>query len=109
VCGQSSICKVTEIWQTYRKSVFSFYSVQVFNLTRENPHFIHITFILLFCETLQYIVGFQKQSYRFDFGPSVVRVLPLAAGRNEGGHYFRYFSTFLLGGTVVQNTSTSCV
>ena len=25
------------------------------------------------------------------FGPSGVRVLPLAAGINEGGHYFRYF------------------
>ena len=23
-------------------------------------------------------------------GPSVVRALPLAAGRNEGGHYFHY-------------------
>ena len=30
------------------------------------------------------------------FGPSGVRALPLAAGRNEGGHYFRYFSFFLL-------------
>ena len=27
----------------------------------------------------------------FSFGPSGVRVLPLAAGINEGGHYFRYF------------------
>ena len=25
------------------------------------------------------------------FGPSGVRALPLAAGINEGGHYFRYF------------------
>ena len=25
-----------------------------------------------------------------DFGPSGVRALPLAAGRNVGGHYFRY-------------------
>ena len=25
------------------------------------------------------------------FGPSGVRELPLAAGINEGGHYFRYF------------------
>jgi hypothetical protein len=25
-------------------------------------------------------------------GPSGVRALPLAAGINEGGHYFRYFS-----------------
>ena len=29
------------------------------------------------------------------FGPSGVRALPLAAGRNEGGHYFRYFSSLL--------------
>ena len=26
----------------------------------------------------------------FSFGPSGVRVLPLAAGINEGGHYSRY-------------------
>ena len=25
------------------------------------------------------------------FGPSGVRALPLAAGTNEGGHYFSYF------------------
>jgi hypothetical protein len=31
----------------------------------------------------------------FDFGPSGVRALPLAAGINVGGHYFRSFSTFL--------------
>ena len=40
------------------------------------------------------------------FGPSGVRALPLVAGRNEGGNYFRYFSTcflLLLGGTVIQN------
>ena len=29
-------------------------------------------------------------------GPSGVRALPLAAGINEGGHYFRYFFLFLL-------------
>jgi hypothetical protein len=35
-----------------------------------------------------------------------VRALPLAAGRNEGGHYFRYFSTLvvLVGTTIIQNT-----
>ena len=27
------------------------------------------------------------------FGPSGVRAVPLAAGTNKGGHYFRYFST----------------
>ena len=26
------------------------------------------------------------------FGPSGVHALPLAAGKNEGGHYFRYWS-----------------
>ena len=26
-----------------------------------------------------------------NFGPSGVGALPLAAGTNEGGHYFRYF------------------
>ena len=30
-----------------------------------------------------------------DFGPSRVRALPLAAGINVGGHYFRYYSTFV--------------
>jgi hypothetical protein len=29
-----------------------------------------------------------------NFGPSGVRALPLAAGINEGVHYFRYFSFF---------------
>ena len=29
-----------------------------------------------------------------NFGPSGVRVLPLAVGRNEGGHYFRYIFLF---------------
>ena len=35
----------------------------------------------------------------FPIGPSGVRALPFAAGRNEGGHYFRYI--FLLVGVVV--------
>ena len=29
-------------------------------------------------------------------GPSGVRALPLAAGINEGGHYFRYIILFLV-------------
>jgi hypothetical protein len=28
---------------------------------------------------------------RIKIGPSGMRALPLAAGINEGGHYFRYF------------------
>ena len=27
----------------------------------------------------------------WEIGPSEVRALPLAAGTNEGGHYFSYF------------------
>jgi hypothetical protein len=30
----------------------------------------------------------------FRIGPSGVRALPLAAGINEGGHYFAYYSSF---------------
>jgi hypothetical protein len=36
-------------------------------------------------------------------GPSGVRALPLAAGINEGGHYFRYFSVLLLLAPAIQN------
>jgi hypothetical protein len=39
----------------------------------------------------------------FSVGPSGGRALPLAAGINEGGHYFRYFSSSSFLGTVVQN------
>jgi hypothetical protein len=31
-----------------------------------------------------------------NFGPSGVHALPLAAGRNEGGHYYRYVSSYLV-------------
>jgi hypothetical protein len=31
-----------------------------------------------------------------NFGPSIVRALPWAAGINEGGHYFMYFSSSYL-------------
>ena len=45
-----------------------------------------------------------------------MRALPLAAGINEGGHYFRYFSFSLFSflvlvlvvGTVVQNPRRGC-
>jgi hypothetical protein len=39
-------------------------------------------------------------------GPSGVRALPLAAGINEGGHYFRYL--FPLVTAVVQNPRSGC-
>ena len=32
----------------------------------------------------------------FQIGSSVVRALPLAAGTNEGGHYFRYIFPLLV-------------
>ena len=48
--------------------------------------------------------------FRYIFGLSGVRALPLAAGRNEGGHYFRYIFVFfsLLGGTVIQKPRRGC-
>jgi hypothetical protein len=42
-----------------------------------------------------------------DFGPSGVCALPLAAGINEGGHYFRYFY-FLGVTTAIQNHKRVC-
>jgi hypothetical protein len=36
-----------------------------------------------------------KEAWTY-IGPSGVRALPLAAGINEGGHYFRYYSSFFL-------------
>ena len=35
-------------------------------------------------------------------GPSGVRALPLAAGTNEGGHYFRYIFPLLVGPSVLR-------
>ena len=40
--------------------------------------------------------------------PSGVRALPLAAGINEGGHYFRYIFLLLLLATVIQNPRRGC-
>ena len=37
-----------------------------------------------------------RQKTTLHFGPSGVRALPLAAGINEGGHYFRYFSSWYI-------------
>jgi hypothetical protein len=42
-----------------------------------------------------------------NLGPSRVRALPLAAGRNEGDHYFRYFS-FSSFATAIQNHRRGC-
>ena len=56
-----------------------------------------------------------KESYHveenncFTFGPSGVSALPLAAGINEGGHYFRYFPLVLVVTAVVQNPRRGCL
>ena len=43
------------------------------------------------------------------FGPSGVRALPLAAGTNEGGHYFAYIFPLVVGvTTVIQNHRRGC-
>ena len=39
-----------------------------------------------------YYTGCCISVVQFDFGPSGVCVLPVAARTNEGGHYFWYFS-----------------
>ena len=36
-------------------------------------------------------------TFHTHIGPRGVRALPLAAGTNEGGHYFRYIFTLLTG------------
>ena len=43
------------------------------------------------------------------FGPSGVRALPLAAGINVAGHYFRYFFPLLVGVVVVVVVVTAVV
>ena len=49
---------------------------------------------------------------RCDFGPRGVRVLPLAAGINEGGHYFRYIIPLVILSclltTAIQNHRRGC-
>ena len=42
-------------------------------------------------------------------GPSGVRALPLAAGRNEGGHYFRYIFLLLFLGVPLFKTPEGVV
>ena len=42
-------------------------------------------------------------------GPSGVRALPLAAGRNVGGHYFRYFSFLLFSFLIPEEATENAV
>ena len=44
-----------------------------------------------------------------NFGPSGVRALPVAAGTNEGGHYFLYFFPHLLLDTLLPFTPEGIV
>ena len=62
----------------------------------------YISFIIwrLFSSNL-YII-FNTVVLTINVGPSVMRALPLAAGINDGGHYFAYFS---LGPSEVRATS----
>ena len=48
--------------------------------------------------------GYYFRYYSTSYGPSGVRALPLAAGINEGGYYFRYFFP-LVGPSEVRATS----
>ena len=47
-------------------------------------------FLSLFGSLSMFVCLYACNSYS-RIGPSGVRALPLAAGRNEGGHYFRNF------------------
>ena len=70
--------------------------------------------VLLNPESEKGIFGFMNQFMDIiHYGPSGVRALPLAARRNEGGHYFMYMFLFSCsyssgGGTVIQNTRRGC-
>ena len=46
------------------------------------------------CEHINRVQA-EQQEWQ-EIGPSGVRALPLAAGRNKGGHYFRYFGPSVL-------------
>ena len=43
-----------------------------------------------------YYFAYIFANHKTNIGPSGVRALPLAAGINKGGHYFRYFFLFFL-------------
>ena len=43
------------------------------------------------CVRCPWLLAETKVATILGVGPSGVRALPLATGRNEGGHYFRYF------------------
>ena len=61
--------------------------------------------------TIQLMYGkYSKHpGYEDIVGPSGMRALHMASGRNEGGHYFRYFfHSSLLGAVVIQNTRRGC-
>ena len=51
----------------------------------------------------------QAETQVATIGPSGLRVLPLAAGINEGGHYFRFFFLFFLLTTAIQNHRRGCL
>ena len=48
------------------------------------------------CVRFPWLLAETKVATIFGIGPSGVRALPLAAGTNEGGHYFRYIFPLLL-------------
>jgi hypothetical protein len=52
--------------------------------------------------------AFGEATECIDFGLSGVHALPLAAGRNEGGHYFKYISLFFLLEVLLFKTPNLC-
>ena len=51
----------------------------------------------LFADFLQFLwKSWRRKNCAGPVGPSGLRALPVAAGTNEGGHYFRYFPLVVL-------------
>jgi hypothetical protein len=71
-------------------------TIRFFSLGKTRYHFWRI--FLEDCFSLGNLIHICKilSGGQIYFGPSVVRALPLAAGINDGGHYFAYIILFFL-------------
>ena len=67
----------------------------------------HMKVLVFGC--VQFVSIWNTSRYKLGIiiGPSGVRALPLAAGTNEGGHYFRYFLHLVV--TLVIKNPEGCV
>ena len=56
----------------------------------------NFSLVVLYRQVYNILTFFFTSIYLHTYWSSGVRALPVAAGTNEGGHYFRYFSFFPL-------------